>query len=123
MKKVLVLLAVAAVAAVTVFSCKKSDSGEDEINRVKSEILGKWYGVDQVIEINVSADYTITTGNFSIKIVDWTYKEGVGVSAILNDPANSVITVRVEGADLYLTTNSATLKAVLPGHLQRRVLT
>ena len=118
MKKLFVLLAVIAVAAVTVSSCKKSE--DPAITNIKKACVGTWVGEISGTEIEVTftsaGKISCTPNNFAATITNW-YMNGKNVCIDLdNDTAKSLI-IDVKGTNMYLTTNNAVLSQNLPSYL------
>ena len=118
MKKLFVLLAVIAVAAVTVSSCKKAE--DPAITNIKNACVGTWVGEIDGNEIEVTftsaGKITCTPNNFAATITNW-YMSGKNVCIDLdNDTAKSLI-IDVKGTNMYLITNNAVLSKNLPSYL------
>jgi len=117
MKKLFVILAVIAVAALTVTSCKKDE--DPAITAMKKACVGTWEGKigDKTVDVTFTSEGKIsTTGNFSATITRW-HMNGKNVCFDLdNDSAKSAI-IDVKGTNMYLTTNNADLSKKLPSSL------
>lgn len=118
MKKIIVILAVIAAAALTATSCKKQE--DPAITAIKNACVGTWIGEigENQIEVTITAAGSITCSpnNFAAFITDW-FMKGKDVCIELDNNAAKTVIIDVKGTNMYLTTNDAILSANLPGTL------
>ncbi len=118
MKKLFVILAVIAVAALTATSCKKQE--DPAITNIKKACVGTWVGEINDVEIEVTftsaGKITCTPNNFTATITDW-FMKGNNVCIELDNNAAKTVIIDVKGTNMYLTTNDAILSKNLPGQL------
>lgn len=118
MKKLFVILAVIAVAALTATSCKKQE--DPAITNIKKACVGSWIGEINDVEIEVTftsaGKITCTPNNFAATITDW-FMSGKNVCIELDNNASKTVIIDVKGTNMYLTTNDAILSKNLPGYL------
>lgn len=118
MKKIFVILAVIAVAALTASSCKKQE--DPAITNIKKACVGTWIGDidDDEIEVTFTAagKITCTPNNFAATITEW-FMNGKNVCIELDNNAAKTVIIDVKGTNMYLTTNDAILSKNLPGEL------
>ena len=122
MKKLFVIIAIIAAAAVCAISCNKQDPTVDpDIAKVQSGCVGNWKGTigDKEITVTFSADGKITTtGNFSATITKWYKKNGSVCVDLDNDSAKSMM-IAVNGVNMTITSNSADINAAIPSSLKK----
>ena len=118
MKKLFVILAVIAVAALTAASCKKQE--DPAITNIKKACVGSWIGEigDAEIEVTFTAagKITCTPNNFAATITNW-FMNGKNVCIELDNNTAKTVIIDVKGTNMYLTTNDAILSQNLPGYL------
>ena len=122
MKRVLIILALIAVAAVTAVCCHKQTPEELAIEKVQRGCIGEWTGtlpLGQQVNVSISPDFKITTtGNFSAQVFSWFYKSGT-VWAELNDTNHTAISIAVSEAKMIITSNDAFIYLSLPPELNK----
>ena len=119
MKKLFVILAVIAVAALTVTSCKKDE--DPAISKVKKECVGTWAGTlsGNTVNVVITSAFKITCGNFEASITNWYMKNG-SVCVDLNNGKSMMISTN--GNQMTITSNDAAISSSLPSSLTRVVL-
>lgn len=118
MKKLFVILAVIAAAALTAISCNKQE--DPAITSIKKACVGTWVGEigENEIEVTFTAagNITCSPNNFAAVITDW-FMKGNNVCIELDNNAAKTVIIDVKGTNMTLTTNDAILSANLPGTL------
>lgn len=110
MKKLLLLAAFIAVAAVAVVSCKKQE--DPAVTSAKSAIVGTWRGslLGEDIIVTISSDYKISgTNNYSAQITKW-YMDNGKVKVELDNSSALGMIVEINGVKMKLTYNSSDIK-------------
>lgn len=127
MKKILMILAVVAVAVFTSVSCKKTDPQGDEVARVKAAAMGDWTGTLSILagggEVTVTFTETkiTTTGDLTVNITRW-YAIDKDVYVKLDDEMKTDMKIEVNGAQMNLAGNSTFFLMNFPSTLAKRVL-
>lgn len=118
MKKIFVILAVIAVAALTASSCKKQE--DPAITNIKKACVGTWIGdigdVETEVTFTAAGKISCTPNNFAATITNW-FMNGKNVCIELDNNASKTVIIDVKGTNMYLTTNDAILSKNLPGQL------
>lgn len=122
MKKLFVIVAIIAAAAVCAISCKKSDPTVDpDIAKVKTGCVGDWKGTigDKDVTVTFTADGKITTtGNFSATITNW-YKKNGSVAVDLDNSSAKSMMIQISGVNMTITSNNAEINAAIPSSLKK----
>ncbi len=126
MKRILMLLAVVAVAVFASVSCKKSDPQADEIARVKAAVVGDWTGNlsllagGEEVTVTFTEKKITTTGNLTVNIVRWFVIDN-SVYVELDDEMKTKMLIAVNGAKLHLEGDSTFFFMNFPSDLTKRV--
>lgn len=110
MKKLLLLAAFIAVAAVAVVSCNKQD--DPAVVSAKAAIVGTWEGplLGEVVSVTISPDFKISsTNNYTAQITKW-YMDNGKVKVELNNSSALGMIVDITGVKMKLIYNSADIK-------------